>query len=86
MKTLHVIKDPEERWAWEAAAADRRAGHEPAVLLWQDGVLARRGTDLPVYASLLDLQARGIERVEAKIVSDREIVDLFVAVDRVTTW
>lgn len=86
MRYLHIIKDPQETWAWEVAEAQAEAGHEVAVLLWQDGVLSRRQTPLPLYAAQADLEARGVHPGGWKVVNYREIVDLLFQYDRVTSW
>jgi sulfur relay protein TusB/DsrH len=86
MRYLHIIKDPKETWAWEVAESQVKAGHEAAVLLWQDGVLTRRQTTFPLYAAAADLEARGVPPGGCKAVNYREIVDLIFQYDRVTSW
>ncbi|MFQ5802416.1 MAG: DsrH/TusB family sulfur metabolism protein [Candidatus Methylomirabilales bacterium] len=86
MKYLHIIKDPRETWAWEVAEAQVGAGHEVAILLWQDGVLARRQTSLPLYAAASDLDARALPVGRFKAVDYGEVVDLIFQYDRVTCW
>jgi sulfur relay protein TusB/DsrH len=86
VKYLHIIKDPTETLAWEVAEAQAAEGHEVAVLLWQDGVLASRETLLPTWATGADLKARGIRAGRFKAVDYREVVELIFQVDRVTAW
>ncbi len=86
MRYLHIIKDPKETWGWEVAESQARSGHEVAVLLWQDGILTRRKTSLPLYTAQADLEARGVPAAEYKAVDYREIVDLIFQYDRVTIW
>ena len=85
MRILHIVRHPGEEMGWEVAEA-QAAHHEVAVLLLQDGVLSRRETALPLYASALDLDARGRVADRVKPVSDAEIVEILAAHDRVVTW
>lgn len=85
MRILHIIRHPREEMAWQVAEA--QAGrHEVAVLLLQDGVLSRRATALPLYASAVDLEARGLPADRGKPLSDAEIVEVLAAHDRLVTW
>lgn len=70
---------------WQVAEA-QASRHEVAVLLLQDGVLSRRQTALPLYASALDLEARGVPADRSKPLSDAEIVEVLTAHDRLFTW
>lgn len=85
MRILHLIRYPGEQTGWEVAEA-QAARHEVAVLLLQDGVLCRRETVVPVYASALDLEARGLSVDRMKPLSDAEIVEVLAAHDRLVTW
>jgi len=85
MRILHIIRHPGEEMGWQVAEA-QAAPHEVAVLLLQDGVLSRRETALPLYASALDLEARGLPADRMKPVTDAEIVDVVAAHDRVVSW
>ncbi len=85
MRILHIIRHPREEMGWQVAEA--QAGrHEVAVLLLQDGVLSRRETALPLYASAVDLEARGFPADRGKPLSDAEIVEVLAAHDRLVTW
>jgi sulfur transfer complex TusBCD TusB component (DsrH family) len=85
MRILHIIRHPGEELGWQVAEA--QAGrHEVAVLLLQDGVLSRRETVLPLYASAVDLEARGLPADRGKPLSDAEIVEVLAAHDRLVTW
>lgn len=85
MRILHIIRHPDEAMGWQAAEA-QAAQHEVTVLLLQDGVLSRRETALPLYASALDLDARGRVADRLKPLSDAEIVEILTGHDRVVTW
>lgn len=85
MRILHIIRHPGETMGWEVAEA-QAARHEVAVLLLQDGVLCRRQTALPLYASAVDIEARGLRADQFKPLSDAEIVEVLAAHDRVLTW
>jgi sulfur transfer complex TusBCD TusB component (DsrH family) len=85
MRLLHLIRDPGEEMGWQVAEA-QASRHEVAVLLLQDGVLSRRQTALPLYASALDLKARGLRGERVKPLSDAEIVEVLAAHDRLVTW
>lgn len=85
MRILHIIRHPGEEMGWQMAEA-QAAQHEVAVLLVQDGVLSRRETALPRYASAADLEARGLSADRVKPLSDSEIVEVLAAHDRVVTW
>lgn len=85
MRILHIIRHPREEMGWEVAEA-QAPHHEVAVLLLQDGVLCRRETALPVYASALDLEARGLSVDRMKPLTDAEIVEVLAAHDRLVTW
>ncbi|MGH7406613.1 MAG: hypothetical protein ACREKF_01190 [Candidatus Methylomirabilales bacterium] len=85
MRILHIIRHPGEEIGWEVAEAQAvRDG--VAVLLLQDGVLCRRQTALPLYASSLDLEARGLAADRMKPLTDPEIVEVLAAHDRIVTW
>ena len=85
MRILHLIRHPGEQTGWEVAEA-QGTRHEVGVLLLQDGVLCRRQTALPVYASALDLEARGLRADRVKPLTDAEIVEVIAAHDRLVTW
>ena len=85
MRILHLIRHPGEQTGWEVAEA-QGTRHEVAILLLQDGVLCRRQTALPVYASALDLEARGLRADRVKPLTDAEIVEVIAAHDRLVTW
>lgn len=85
MRILHIIRHPREEMGWQVAEAQARR-HEVAVLLLQDGVLSRRETALPLYASAVDLEARGLPADRGKPLSDAEIVEVLAAHDRLVTW
>lgn len=85
MRILHIIRHPGEEMGWYAAEA-QAPRYEVAVLLLQDGVLSRRETTLPLYASAVDLEARGVTGERVKPLSDAEIVETLAAHDRLVTW
>jgi len=85
MRILHIIRHPREEMGWQVAEA-QAASQEVAVLLLQDGVLSRRETALPLYASAVDLEARGLPADRGKPLSDAEIVEVLAAHDRLVTW
>ncbi len=85
MRILHIIRHLREEMGWQVAEA-QAARQEVAVLLLQDGVLSRRETALPLYASAADLEARGLPADRGKPLSDAEIVEVLAAHDRLVTW
>lgn len=86
VRFLHIIKDPKETWAWGVAEAQAEAGHEVAIILWQDSILTDRETSLPLYATVADLEARGVPVGRFKAVDYRDVVELIFQYDRVTCW
>ena len=85
MRILHIVRHPDEEMGWQVAEA-QAARHEVAVLVLQDGVLCRRQTALPLYASSLNLEARGLAADRMKPLTDPEIVEVLAAHDRIVTW
>jgi sulfur relay protein TusB/DsrH len=81
MKTLHILRKTNDPIAFEAIRSDPQA----AVLLIQDGVLAKGSFPVETYACREDLVARGL-RERHRIVDYNEIARLIVEHDRVITW
>ncbi|HLC43211.1 MAG TPA: DsrH/TusB family sulfur metabolism protein [Methylomirabilota bacterium] len=85
MKSLHVIRDPNERLGLEIASRESGQGRV-SLLLIQDAVLTRLTLDgLAVYALADDLEARGVKG-HARSVDYDEAVRLMVDHDKVVVW
>jgi sulfur relay protein TusB/DsrH len=85
MKSLHVIRDPNERLGLEVAAHQSKHG-QVSLLLIQDAVLTRLALDgVAVYALSDDLEARGVKG-HARSVDYDAAVRLMVGHDKVVVW
>ena len=85
MKSLHIIRDPNERLGLEVAAHESRHG-QVSLLLIQDAVLARLALDgAAVYALSDDLEARGMKGPALSVDYDAA-VRLMAGHDKVVVW
>ncbi len=84
MKTLHILRKAEDRLAMEAIRNERQQ-RAVAVLLLQDGVLAKGDFPDETYACREDLDARGIQSPYRAADYDA-IARLIAEHDRVITW
>jgi len=83
MATLHLIRRPDDRLAFEAAG---RQGREATVLLIQDGVRAVAPEGVAsVYVSADDVQARGV-KTAYPLVDTAKMSELIVGYERVLVW
>ena len=84
MKILHVIKNPDEKKAFEIAKIQAKK-HEIGILLIQDAVLGKLSFDFArAYVSDADVKARN-QKIEDTIDYD-EMVKLIFEYDRVISW
>ena len=84
MKILHIIKNPDERKAFEIAKIQAKK-NEIGILLIQDGVLGNLSFDFAkTYISDADVKARNL-KVEGTIDYD-EMIKLIFEYDRVISW
>ena len=84
MKSLHIVRKADDRLAMEAIQNEERQ-RPVALLLLQDGVLAKGRFPDETYACQEDLTARGIESRYKPIDYDA-IAQLIAEYDRVVTW
>lgn len=84
MKVLHIIRKNDDRLAQEMIEHDRTTG-DMAVLLIQDGVLSRLKVGGEIYASVNDVEARGIT-APYKLIDYPEICKLIIEHDKVVVW
>ena len=84
MKTLHIVRKTNDPLAMEAIQNEERQGGT-AVLLLQDGVLAKGTFPDETYVCREDLAARGI-RAPYRPVDYEAIAQLIAQHDRVVTW
>jgi sulfur relay protein TusB/DsrH len=82
MKTLHIVRKGADRLAMEAIRHEQREG---AVLLIQDGVLAKGAFPNETYSCQEDLIARGIASRHRAVDYDA-IARLIAEHDRVIVW
>ncbi len=85
MKILHIIREKKDRWPLELAASQRTAGHDVALLLLHDAVLASAPSDFKTFACHDDVIARAA-RPEAELVDYDAIVRLLFEYDTVSCW
>ena len=84
MKVLHIIRREWDQLTQEIMNHNRAAG-EVSVLLVQDGVLAKLNGDGEIFASINDVEARGI-CVPHKLVDYPAICQLIIEHDKVIVW
>jgi sulfur transfer complex TusBCD TusB component (DsrH family) len=86
MNILHIMKEPDDAYAWQTAETQRsHEGDRVTVLLLQDAIFSgNRGSDR-VFACRDDVLARGA-RTEASLVGYPEIVNLILESDSIVCW
>ncbi len=84
MKILHVIREIDDKRAFETARA-HSAEHQVTLVLLQDAVLSRFPWQGEVYACREDVEARGL-KIEAREVEYRELIGMIFGHDRVIMW
>ena len=84
MKILHIIRRCGDQLAQEITDYSRTAG-DVSILLIQDGVLSNLKGDDRIFASVNDVEARGIS-VRYELVDYPEICQLIVEHDKVVVW
>ncbi len=84
MKTLHVIRNPDETLPFELGSA-LKSIHENAFLLIHDGVYHPGPYPKPCYVSAMDLRARGMSSRLPQL-NDEEVCGLMVECDRTVIW
>lgn len=84
MKILHMVREIDDKRAFETARA-HAAEHEVTLVLLQDAVLSRFPWDGEVYASREDLEARGL-KTGAKELEYGELIGMIFGHDRVIMW
>ena len=84
MKTLHIIRNIDDKLAQEMIHHDS-AKEDVAVLLIQDGVLSNLQVTGDIYASVNDVEARGLNTTY-RLVDYSSICQLIIDHDRVIVW
>ncbi|MBI5193343.1 MAG: hypothetical protein HZA08_07895 [Nitrospirae bacterium] len=84
MKTLHILRKIEDQFVREIIEHDRSA-KDVSILLIQDGVLSKFREDKNVFASVNDVEARGLD-VSCNLVDYPAICRLIVGHDKVMVW
>lgn len=84
MKTLHILRREADQFIREVIEHDRTA-REVSILLIQDGVLSKFREDKHVYASVNDVEARGLD-VSCNLVDYPAICRLIAEHDKVIVW
>jgi len=84
MKTLHIIRDIENKLAQEVIdhESDKR---EVTVLLIQDGVLSKLQVAGDIFASVDDVEARGLN-TPYKLIDYSSICQFIIEHDKVIVW
>ncbi len=83
-KTLHIIRKIGDKLAQEVIN-DESAKGDVSVLLIQDGVLSRLFRSGDVYASVSDVEARGLN-TSYKLVDYSTICQLIIDHEKVIVW
>ncbi|MEK6561277.1 MAG: DsrH/TusB family sulfur metabolism protein [Nitrospirota bacterium] len=84
MKTLHIIRKVDDKLAQEVINHDSAKG-DVSVLLIQDGVLSNMHGVYEMYASVNDVEARGLN-TSYKLVDYASICQLIIDHDKVIIW
>ena len=84
MKTLHIIRNIDNKLAQEVISHECAKGYV-SVLLIQDGVLSSLHKPGDVYASVNDAEARGLN-TSYKLVDYSSICQLILDHDKVVVW
>ena len=84
MKILHIIRRCGDNLAQEIIDYNRSVG-EVSILLIQDGVFSKLNGDDRIFASVNDVEARGIT-VPYKLIDYPAICQLIVEHDKVVVW
>lgn len=84
MKVLHIIRREEDQLVREIIEQDMTV-RDASILLIQDGVLSRFSDTAKVFASVNDVEARGIN-VSYDLVDYPAICQLILEYDKVIVW
>ncbi|OGW44827.1 MAG: hypothetical protein A2132_04055 [Nitrospirae bacterium RBG_16_43_11] len=84
VKTLHIIRNIDDKLAQEMIHHDSAKG-SVSVLLIQDGVLSRLHGVGDIYASVYDVEARGLN-TSYKLVDYSSICQLIIDHEKVIVW
>ncbi len=84
MKILHILRREADQFVLEVIEHDRTV-REVSILLIQDGVLSKFREDNNVFASVNDVEARGLD-VSCNLVDYPAISQLIVGHDKVIVW
>lgn len=84
MKILHILKKEEDQFVKGVIEHDRTL-KDVSILLIQDGVLSKFREDKNVFASVNDVEARGLN-VSCNLVDYPAICRLIVKHDKVIIW
>ncbi|MDO8531150.1 MAG: hypothetical protein Q7T26_03130 [Dehalococcoidia bacterium] len=85
MRILHILRSLDDARAVETACAQREQGHDVALMLLHDAVLARPAFPGPVSACADDVRARGGHCAYPTVDYDA-IVRMMFEHDRVVSW
>ncbi len=85
MKFLHILRSLDDARAVETARAQREMGHDVALLLLHDAVLARPAFPGPISACADDVIARGGHCAYSTVDYDG-VIRLMAEHDRVVSW
>ncbi|MDX1763077.1 MAG: DsrH/TusB family sulfur metabolism protein [bacterium] len=86
MSILHIIKRPNDRFAYEMVLNQQECqGRAVAVLLLHDAVYTPPQGNMEVWACRDDVEARGIESA-AKLIGYDEIVKLLLKAESTVCW
>lgn len=84
MNVLHILKREEDQFVKEVIEHDRTV-KEVSILLIQDGVLSKFRENKNVFASVNDVEARGLN-VKCNLVDYPAICKLIIEHDKVIVW
>ncbi len=84
MKILHILRREEDQLVREIIEHDK-TGENLSVLLIQDGVLSKLREEDSVFASVNDVEARGLH-VNCNLVDYPAICKLIIEHDKVIVW
>jgi sulfur relay protein TusB/DsrH len=86
MKTLHIVRNPNDHFAYGVVSKERARGQkEVSLLLMHDAVYTPPPEHARLFACRDDVEARGVKS-PARLVNYEEIVELLLDSESVCSW
>ena len=86
MRTLHIIKETNDRYAWQTALKQQKKNPDRiTILLLQDAVFTPIEGDFEVFACREDVVSRGVKTAATRT-DYEEIVRMLMDADSVVCW